>query len=42
MTIREQIISEINLLDELQLKQVADFLDLVKFRTKKGEQIKKW
>lgn len=35
MTTRDQIISEINILDESQLKQVADFLDFIKFRKKK-------
>ncbi len=43
MTVREQIVSKLNLLTEEQIKQVADFLDFLKFREKKttenGENI---
>lgn len=38
MTIREQVISEINVLSETQLEQVADYLQTLKFhRTDKNE-----
>lgn len=34
MTVREQVVSKLNLLTEEQIKQVADFLDFLKFREK--------
>lgn len=34
MTTREQIVSEINILNETQLKQVADYLEFLKLRQK--------
>lgn len=34
MTTREQIISEISVLDESQLKKVAEYLNFIKFKTK--------
>ena len=40
MTTREHIISEINVLDESQLKQIAEFLDFIKFRTNKRNKSK--
>ena len=32
MTVREQLFSKLNLLTDEQIKQVADFLDSLKFR----------
>lgn len=36
MTIREKVVSKLNVLNESQLKQVVDFLDFLKFREKKN------
>ena len=41
MNIREKIISEINVLSEIEIKQVSQFLEFIKFQTKKQRQIKK-
>lgn len=38
MTVREQVVSKLNLLTEEQIKQVADFLDFLKFREKKTSE----
>ncbi|CAN5632285.1 hypothetical protein BH20ACI4_BH20ACI4_35160 [soil metagenome] len=35
MTVREQVVSKLNILTDEQIKQVADFLDFLKFREKK-------
>lgn len=35
MTIREQVVSEINVLSETQLKEVSDYLKVLKFRRKR-------
>lgn len=35
MTIREKVVSELNVLNEAQLKQVADYLAFLKFQKKK-------
>lgn len=38
MTVREQVVLKLNLLTEEQIKQVADFLDFLKFREKKTSE----
>jgi hypothetical protein len=35
MDVREKIMSEINVLNEVEMKQVSQFLDFIKFKTKK-------
>ena len=41
MNVREKIISEINVLSDIEVKQVSQFLEFIKFQTKKQRQIKK-
>ncbi len=38
MTVREQVVLKLNLLTDEQIKQVADFLDFLKFREKKNTE----
>lgn len=40
MNVREQVISEINVLSEIEVKQVAQFLEFIKFQTKKRHKSK--
>ena len=35
MNVREKVISEINVLSEVEVKQVSQFLEFIKFQTKK-------
>jgi hypothetical protein len=35
MNVREKVISEINVLNEIEVKQVSQFLEFIKFQTKK-------
>jgi hypothetical protein len=35
MNVREKVISEINVLNEVEVKQVSQFLEFIKFQTKK-------
>lgn len=41
MTVREQVFTKLKVLTDEQLKQVADFLDFLKFREKKISELKK-
>jgi len=38
MTIREQVVSDLSILSEMQLKQVADYLEFLKFQQKKSSK----
>ena len=41
MNVREKVISEISVLDDVEVKQVSQFLDFIKFQTKKRKNITK-
>ena len=41
MNVREKVISEINILNEVEVKQVSQFLEFIKFQTKKRDNVKK-
>lgn len=41
MTVREQVFTKLKVLTDEQLKQVADFLEFLKFREKKISEIEK-
>ena len=40
MNVREKVISEINVLSEIEVKQVSQFLEFIKFQTKKQSKTK--
>ena len=40
MNVREKVISEINVLSEVEVKQVSQFLEFIKFQTKKQSKTK--
>ena len=40
MNVREQVISEINVLSEVEVKQVSQFLEFIKFQAKRQTEPK--
>ena len=40
MNVREKVISEINVLSEVEVKQVSQFLEFIKFQTEKQSKTK--